>query len=175
MKLRLVTALVVALATGTEAAECPRHETIYRQPGNDWVLKFVPVPRDAAANQISAFEVWSPGDPQLVMAGAIYTPNGFGRPLGVLTLPCGEERDDQAEEANWCEPFWEGPVYALVGEGIDVFPWDADLPQDRQAVPAQVLLPGFASNVWYSMLRQAAWSDDPLGDVFTFARCIDDD
>ncbi len=174
MKLRLAAALVLALAAGVEAAECPLDETIYRQPGNDWVLKFVPVPRDAPVNQVSAFQIMSPGDPALLMEGGIYTPNGFGRPLGVITLPCGDGAAE-ADENTWCEPFWEGPVYALVDGGIDVFPWDPDLPRDRQVTPAQVLLPGFASSVWYSMLRDTAWDDDPFGDVFTFRRCLGDE
>ena len=38
------------------AADCPLHETLYRQPGNEWELKLFPVPRDGAANQNT--QIW---------------------------------------------------------------------------------------------------------------------
>lgn len=167
--MRLLMAVTMTLALGGQAmaANCPLHETLYRQPGNEWVLKFFPVPRDGAANQISAFEIYSPGDPATVLEGAIHIPNGFGQPLGSITLDCEAETE--------CTPFWEGTVYALVDGGIAEFPWDPDLPRDAQVAPEQVLLPQFASNVWYSLLRESYFADAGILDTFTFLRCADDD
>lgn len=166
MRLVMAAATTLALAGPAVAANCPLHETLYRQPGNEWVLKFFPVPRDGAANQISAFEIHSPGDPATVLAGTIHIPNGFGQPHGSITLECGADTE--------CPPFWEGTVYALIDGGIAEFPWDPDVPRDAQVAPEQLLLPQFASKVWYSLLRESYFADEGILDTFTFFRCADD-
>jgi hypothetical protein len=166
MRVVLATAMTLALSAQAVASDCPLHEALYRQPGNDWILKFFPVPADGAANQISAFEIYSPGDPALVLEGAIHIPNGFGQPLGVVTMEC--EADTE------CEPFWEGTVYALIDGGIAEFPWDPDQPRDAMVPPEQVLLPQFASNVWYSLLRETAFAEAGVLDTFSYFRCSDE-
>lgn len=151
------------LATPALAAECPVERATYGQPGTDWQLRFQPIERDAAANKTASFTIPVPGTDKM-FNGGVYQPNGFSSSWGSLTLTC---------EANYSDPdctFWEGLVYANGPDGIVTFP----IEREAQA-PDQVLLPGLASNIWYSMLRNETFlaSDkDPI-DVFTFAHCAE--
>jgi hypothetical protein len=165
MRSMMAAALILGMMGQAEATECPITQGLYGQEGSDWSLRFMPVPEDGAANQIAAFTITMPGAPETVFDGGIYIPNGFGRAYGVVMLDA--ERDSNSP------PFWEGPVYALVYGSIEEFPWDPDQPRDSSVPPDQILLPQFASNVWYSRLREAAFDDDKnLLDTFSLVGCV---
>lgn len=141
------------------ALECPLSHAIYGQAGNDTVMRFHPLPEDAAANQILAFKLLL-GGTEAMFDGGVYIPNGFGSALGSIGLDCADDFDADCR-------FWEGTVYALVNDGIAELPHEAD-----QMAPAEVLLPQFAQNVWYSAFRNAAFGVDlELRDVFTLKAC----
>jgi hypothetical protein len=164
MRSMMVMGLLLALAGPAAAIECPVSHALYQQADNGWSLRFMPVPRDGAANQIAAFEIVMPGAPQTVFDGGIYIPNGFGQPHGDVRLD---------PEENSEEPFWEGVVYALVDGGIAEFPWDPDKPGEEAMSPQQILLPQFGASIWYSALRQSAFEDDKVVlDTFTLATCV---
>lgn len=165
MMTKLAAILAVGLMGGPALAiECPIQHAIYEQPGGTVSLHFGPLPEDAAANQIAAFDIRIEG----VTArfdGAIHVPNGFGQPHGSVGLNCS------GAEGETCG-FWEGVVYALGPDGIGEYPDDPDVPIDRQMAPRQLLLPQFAVNVWYSMMRQEAFADErDVLDTFTLAAC----
>ena len=68
--------------------------------------------------------------------------------------------------------FWDGVVYALGADGIEEYPHDAEIALETQMAPRQVLLPEFAVNVWYSMMRGDAFADERnVLDTFTLAAC----
>lgn len=165
MRSTMAMALMLAMTGQAAAIECPITQALYGQEGSDWSLRFMPVPEDGAANQITAFTITMPGAPETVFDGGIYIPNGFGRAYGVVML-------DSEQDSN-SPPFWEGPVYALVYGSIEEFPWDPDQPGDSTVSPDQVLLPQFASNVWYSRLREAAFNhDNNVLDTFSLVTCV---
>ncbi|MGV3490281.1 MAG: hypothetical protein ACO1OG_03080 [Devosia sp.] len=157
--------LLAGLSTGPGLAlECQQAHAVYEQPGRQVMLHFSPVPRDGAANQIANFSIRIEGVDS-TFEGGVYIPNGFGQPLGDIGQDCGEEWTEECR-------FWEGKVYALADGGIVDFPHDAELTPEEWMAPQQVLLPGFASNVWYSMERGAAFEGDrDVLDVFTLAAC----
>jgi len=163
--MRGLTAILMAgLAVPAMALECPQAHAVYEQPGGQVMLRFSEVPRDATANQIADFSIDIEGVDS-PFAGGIFIPNGFGQPYGSVGHDCAGD----IEEA--CR-FWEGVVYALGSSGIEEFPWDPDLPLEDHMAPQQVLLPGFASNVWYSMERQQAFEGDRMVlDVFALVAC----
>jgi len=164
MRSTMVVALLLAMAGPAAAIECPITHALYGQAGSDWSLRFMPVPEDGAANQIAAFTLTMPGAPETVFDGGIYIPNGFGQPHGDIRLD---------PEENSGAPFWEGVVYALVDGSIAEFPWDPNQPRDATMAPQQLLLPQFASGVWYSMLRQSAFADDKtVLDTFVLRACV---
>ena len=141
------------------ALECPLSHAIYGQPGNAWVMRFHPLPVDAAANQIFALKLLMP-DSEVMFDGGVWLPNGFGSALGSLGLDCADDFDTDCR-------FWEGTVYALVDGGMSELPHEME-----QMAPAQLLLPQFAQSVWYSNLRDAAFGDDrELVDVFNLKAC----
>jgi len=166
MKIMLA-AMALMLATPSLAADCPLTEAVYGQPGNDWTMRFTPVPRDGAANQIAAFSIAMPGAPETRFDGGIYIPNGFGQAFGVVSLAAETGNEAEDEPASEAGPFWEGVVYALVDGGI------AELPHEPgQPAPQQVLLPQFASSIWYSMLRETAFADESgVLDTFVLQAC----
>jgi len=161
---RLAAILTVGLvATPALAIECPLTHAIYEQPGRQVTMHFADVPRDGAANQIAYFTIAIEGVDSK-FDGGVYLPNGFGQPLGDVGQDCTEESTD-------CS-FWSDKVFALVDGGIADFPYDADIEPGTAMAPQQVLLPGFASNVWYSMLRGEAFEGErQVLDVFTLAAC----
>ena len=164
--MKLVGAIAaVALVSGPALGiECQQAHAVYDQPGRQVMLHFSEVPRDGAANQIANFSIRIEGVDSK-FEGGIYVPNGFGQPRGVVGQDCG------AEWSAECR-FWDGPVYALGAEGIMEFAWDPNIASEEQMAPQQVLLPGFGSNVWYSMERQAAFEGErTVLDVFTLAAC----
>lgn len=164
MRLMGAAALVLAMTGQAGAIDCPLPQAIYEQPGGQVVLRFAEVPRDGAANQIADFAIEMAGV-SAKLDGAIYIPNGFGQPYGMVGLDC---TGAEGEECG----FWEGIVYALGGDGIEEFPWDPNLAPGQQLAPRQVLLPAFASNVWYSMLRQSAFEGErDVLDTFTLTTC----
>ncbi|MBK8084378.1 MAG: hypothetical protein IPK28_11550 [Devosia sp.] len=141
------------------ALECPLAHAIYGQPEGPWEMRFQPLPQTAAANQILAFSVSVPEDAAR-LEGGVYIPNGFGSALGSIGLDCADDFDTDCR-------FWEGTVYALVGDGIAELPHEPD-----QMAPRQILLPQFAVGVWYSTLREAGFTETgTLLDVFTLAAC----
>lgn len=165
MRLTMTAALVVAMAAPAVAIECPITHALYGQEGSEWTMRFAPVSHDSPTNQIAAFRISMPGAPETVFDGGIYIPNGFGQPLGVVN-EAGKDDPD-------AEPFWEGVVYALVDGSIAEYPWDPDAPRDSLMAPQQVLLPQFASHVWYSMLRQPAFADNrTVPDTFVLRTCV---
>ena len=164
MRAMMAATLVLATMGQAAAIECPMTHALYGQQGSDWSMRFTPVPQDAAANQIAAFTITMPGAPETVFDGGIYIPNGFGQPHGDVRL-------DPAENSG--AAFWEGVVYALVDESIAEFRWDPDLPRDAIISPQQILLPQFASAVWYSTLRETAFADDrTVLDTFVLKTCV---
>jgi hypothetical protein len=163
MRILAAVAFLVATMGPAAAIECPITHARYEQEGSGWSLRFMPVPEDGAANQIAAFTITMPGAPETVFDGGIYIPNGFGQPHGDIRLDPGE---------NSGEPFGEGVVYALLDGGIAEYPWDPEAAREATLAPQQILLPQFASNVWYSMLRESAFADDKtVLDIFTLATC----
>jgi hypothetical protein len=165
MKRILITIVAgLGLAVPAAATDCPLPQAVYEQPGGQVTLRFAEVPRDGAANQIAAFAIEMDGV-AATLDGAIYIPNGFGQPYGMVGLDCTGAEDEECG-------FWEGIVYALGDDGIGEFPWDPDLARGQQLAPRQVLLPAFASDVWYSMLRQSAFEGErDVLDTFTLATC----
>jgi hypothetical protein len=162
---RLVAIISMAVTAGPALAiECPIPHAIYEQPGGDVRLSFTALPEDAAANQIAAFSIGIKGV-AAKLEGGIYLPNGFGQPNGTLGLDCTGAEGEQCE-------FWDGVVYALGAVGIEEYPHNAELPLAAQMAPRQVLLPQFAVNVWYSMLRGEAFAGErDVLDTFTLAAC----
>lgn len=157
MRSMMAAALVLAMAGQAAAIECPLTHARYEQGGTGWVLRFMPVPHDAAVNQIAAFEITLPGAPATVLGGAVYIANGYGQAWGIVTQAAGNET----------EPFWEGVVYSLGATGIEELPHEAG-----QMAPQQILLPQFSSTVWYSMLREAAFPEaGGVLDTFSLAAC----
>lgn len=155
------------------AIECPLTHAIYEQSGGDWQLRFQPVPRDSAANQVASFSIAIAGD-DIPFEGGVYIPNGFGQPLGDVLRDCPVPAEDEwlsNEEIEACR-FWQGKVYALVDGTIVDFPYDADIAREDARAPDEVLLPGFASNVWYSMLREVAFKEHAESvDTFRLTAC----
>jgi hypothetical protein len=162
---RLGAILAAGLLSGPALAiECPITHAIYEQPGRHVTLGFRALPGDAAPNQIAAFEIKIEGV-DARFEGDIYLPNGFGQPNGVVGLNC---TGAEGEECG----FWEGVVYSLGPDGISEYPHDAEIELDHQMAPQQVLLPQFAVNVWYSMMRQEAFSGERnVLDTFTLVAC----
>ncbi len=162
---RLFAGLAAVLCAGPALAiECPIPHAIYEQPGGEVSLRFSALPRDAAANQIAAFDIAIKGV-EARLQGAIHIPNGFGQPGGSVGLDCTGVDGEQCR-------FWEGVVYALGPGGIEEYPHDAEIALEAQMAPHQVLLPQFAVNVWYSLLRQEAFADERnVLDTFTLAAC----
>ena len=164
--MRLVgTIAAVALVSGPALGiECPVSHAIYEQPGRQVAMHFSQVPRDGAPNQIAAFDIHIEGV-SAKLHGDVYIPNGFGQPHGFVGEDCTGAEGEQCE-------FWDGIVYALGADGIEELPWSFDTPAIQQMAPRQVLLPGFASNVWYSMLRGDAFEGArTVLDTFTLAAC----
>lgn len=162
---RLAAILAAGLISGPALAiDCPVSHAIYEQPGGAVSLHFSAVPQDAASNQIASFDIRIDGV-TATFDGGIHIPNGFGQPHGAVGLNCtGAEGED-------CR-FWEGVVYALGTDGIGEFPYDPDLSLDQQMAPQQMLLPQFAVDVWYSMMRQEAFPGERnVLDTFTLAAC----
>ncbi|OEO28309.1 hypothetical protein VW23_005345 [Devosia insulae DS-56] len=162
---RLVAIMSMAVIAGPALAiECPIPHAIYEQPGGDVRLSFTALPEDAAANQIAAFSI-AIKDVSAKFDGAIYLPNGFGQPNGLVGHDCTGAEGEQCE-------FWDGVVYALGADGIEEYPHDAEIALAAQMAPRQVLLPQFAVNVWYSSMRQDAFADErDVLDTFTLAAC----
>jgi len=162
---RLAAILSICLFGGPALAiECPITHAIYEQPGGDVSLRFTVLPEDAAANQIAAFSIAIRGLASK-FEGGIYLPNGFGQPNGAVGLDCTGADGEQCG-------FWDGVVYVLGATGIEEYPHDAEIALDAQMAPRQVLLPQFAVNVWYSMLRNEAFAGErDVLDTFTLAAC----
>ncbi len=161
------------------AIECPITHAIYGQSTSAAQIRFHEIPRGSASNQIAAFRM-EIGGTEARFDGAIHIPNGFGQPNGTLGRDCPKPDAEGTEAAvpdegeispNYCD-FWSGVVYALGAEGIVEYPWDPDLYDSDQMAPQQLLLPEFAVNVWYSMLRGPAFDGDKMVlDVFQLTAC----
>jgi hypothetical protein len=153
-----------ALAQGALAIECPLSHAIFGQSTSATRIIFFQPDRDWAANQIAGFRLEIAGTSY---DGTVHMPNGFSQPKGRLTKDCASDDTD----TDACT-FWDGIVYALVDGRIAELPhFVEDVPADEMA-PQQLLLPGFAANVWYSMLREAAFpGDDMVTDTFDLVAC----
>jgi hypothetical protein len=153
-----------ALAQGALAIECPLSHAIFGQSTSATRIIFFQPDRDWAANQIAGFRLEIAGTSY---DGTVHMPNGFSQPKGRLTKDCAPDDTD----TDACS-FWDGIVYALVDGRIAELPhFVEDVPADEMA-PQQLLLPGFAANVWYSMLREAAFpGDDMVTDTFDLVAC----
>ena len=160
----LALAAALALATPALAIECPLSHAIYEQPTSAARLSFLKPDRDWAANQIAGFRLDIAGTSY---DGTVHMPNGFSQPKGRLTKDCAPDDTD----TDACT-FWDGIVYALVAGRIAELPhFVEDVPVDGMA-PQQLLLPGFAANVWYSMLREDAFpGEDMVTDTFDLVAC----
>lgn len=160
----LALAATLALSTPALAIECPLSHAIYGQPTSAARIIFFQPDRDWAANQIAGFRLEIAGTSY---DGTVHMPNGFSQPKGRLTKDCAEDDTD----TDACT-FWDGIVYALVDGRIAELPhFVEDVPTDDMA-PQQILLPGFAANVWYSMLRQEAFvGEDMVTDTFDLLAC----
>ena len=163
--LKPLTALAVTLALSTPAVaiECPLSHAIYGQSTSAARAIFFQPDRDWAANQIAGFRLEIAGTSY---DGTVHMPNGFSQPRGRLSRDCEEGGDLEA-----CT-LWDGIVYALVDGRIAELPhFVEDVPADDMA-PQQILLPGFAANVWYSMLREDAFpGEDMVTDTFDLVAC----
>lgn len=160
----LAIVLMAGLAMPAAALECSQENAAYEQPGGQVKLHFSKVARDSAANQIAAFSI-NIENIDSAFTGEIYIPNGFGQPRGYLGLNCADEISETCQ-------LWEGLVYALGKDGIEEFPWDPNSPRNAQAAPQQVLLPGLAADLWYSMERPIAFEGDrTVIDVFSLVAC----
>jgi hypothetical protein len=153
-----------ALAQGALAIECPLSHAIFGQSTSATRIIFFQPDRDWAANQIAGFRLEIAGTSY---DGTVHMPNGFSQPKGRLTKDCAPDDTD----TDACT-FWDGIVYALVDGRIAELPhFVEDVLADEMA-PQQLLLPGFAANVWYSMLREAAFpGDDMVTDTFDLVAC----
>jgi hypothetical protein len=153
-----------SLATPAGAIECPLSHAIYGQSTSATRIIFFQPDRDWAANQIAGFRLEIAGTSY---DGTVHMPNGFSQPKGRLTKDCAEGDTD----TDACT-FWDGIVYALVDGRIAELPhFVEDVPTDEMA-PPQLLLPGFAANVWYSMLREEAFpGEDMVTDTFDLVAC----
>ena len=160
----LAAALVASITPAAKAIECPLSHAIYGQTTSAARLSFMEPDRDWAANQIAGFRLEIAGTSY---DGTVHMPNGFSQPKGRLTKDCAEDDTD----TDACT-FWDGIVYALVDGRIAELPhFVEDVPADDMA-PQQLLLPGFAANVWYSMLREAAFpGEDMVTDTFDLVAC----
>ena len=177
MKSTLAATLVLLSLSAAQASECPLEGAVFESAANGWQLRFSPVPREAGANQLAAFELVTPGiDGKL--AGGILVPNGFGQPMADIGLDCPAVTDEDAEpvidpdtgEAASCG-FWNGSVYVLVDAGLEALTYDVESFKVTRA-PAQILLPDFAAAVWYSRFREDAFTDDmSVSDVYTLEDC----
>ena len=173
MRWAMAAGLMLAMAGPAAAIECPVSHALYHQDGGGkWTMQFRPLPEDAPANQVAAFEIVMPGTPRTVLDGGIYIPNGYGQTWGDLRL-------DPADTSG--EPFWDGVVYALVDGKIDEFPSDTGNTGYEPISPQQVLLPKFGSTVWYSGLRDKEFAERDYAiptletftlDAFTLATCV---
>lgn len=151
-------------ATPAIAIECPLTHAIYGQQQSATRAIFFQRSRDWAANQIAGFRVELAGTH---LDGTVHVPNGFGQPAGRLTLYCSGEEADVDE----CT-LWDGLVYGLVDGRIAELPHHVDGGPPNDMAPTQLLLPGFASAVWYSMLREEAFpGEDVVSDTFDLVAC----
>lgn len=170
----LASLLTVLSATSGLAIECPVDHAIYTQKTEGWVLKIRPAGSDGAANEFAALRIEAPNG-IAPWEGGIYQPNGYGQTMASLRQGCqassatGEDADADNPHATEC-PGYDGSLYALVGSGIVTFPVDYE---NRSApAPQQVLLPDFAVGIWYSPIREQAFTEtDGPEDVFTLAAC----
>ena len=163
--LALAAALVASItAPAAMAIECPLSHAIYGQSTSTARVIFFQPDRDWAANQIAGFRLEIAGTSY---DGTVHMPNGFSQPKGRLTKDCAEDDTD----TDACT-LWDGVVYALVDGRIAELPhWVEDVPADDRA-PQQILFPGFAANVWYSMLREEAFpGEDMVTDTFDLIAC----
>lgn len=160
-----IVAMVVALALAgpVQAAECRLAAAEYTQQGSNWTLRFAPVPRTAAANQVAAFTLGLPNSGEM-LEGAVHIPNGYGAAWGTLSLDCPE---DAAEEDYEACVVWNDVIYASGAAGLGELPHS-----DADPAPQQILFPKLASTIWYSLRRDAEWTDEQVpSDVFDFAGC----
>lgn len=168
MKAMTIAALLAAVAGTANAAECEMEKAVYGQPGSNWVLRFTPVPRDAAVNQVAAFTVELPNSGD-TLVGAVHEPNGYGSSAGSIDSPaCSATEAELADDPELCE-LWRATVYALDGDVLGQLAKD-----DSTPAPAQILLPDFAQAVWYSLRREAEWvGEQSPGDAFVFTECAE--
>lgn len=161
----LASLLTVLSATSGLAIECPVDHAIYTQKTEGWVLKISTPGPEGAANQFAALRIEAPNG-ITPYEGGIYQPNGFGSSMASLSQGCPADNP----EAEECRAY-DGSIYALGADGIEMFPIDFD--KRSAPAPQQVLLPDFAAGVWYSPLREQAFTEtDGPEDVFTLAACV---
>lgn len=162
------------LANMAQAAECGLDRAVYENRSSGWQLRFGPVGRDGAANQLAAFTLDAPGVAGSY-SGGIYVPNGFGQPMADIGLDCPvydpeADTDEPADEEESCR-FWTGSVYQLMDGTMGMLAYDTEQFSVVTA-PDQLLLPDFALGVWYSRFRSEAFTDTTeVGDVFSFKGC----
>jgi len=158
--MKLATLLFAAIFSAPAlAAECPLGHARYTQPGSDWQMQFTPLDPHGRTNGVAEYRLGpAEGEPQF--DGSIGVPNGFGQSWSTISRGCKDDYDVECR-------FWEGHIYALVADGIAVFPHDPE-----QVAPRQILVPGFASGLWYSQWRNTVFAGDiQVSDVFTFTHC----
>ncbi len=158
--IRSLAVIAMLAATPATAAECTLANAIYAQAGTAWELRFHPVPHDAAVNQVNAFSLAVPGT-ELVIDGGVYVPNGFTSAWGSMDIGCPDGGDEPG-----CQ-LWEGTIYGLGASGLD------ELEAQDAAPPLQVLIPEFASTLWYSAYPGVELRDVVPKDAFTFRGCAE--
>jgi hypothetical protein len=168
--------LTVLSATSGLAIDCPVDHAIYTQKSAGWVLKITSVGAESGANEFVALRLEAPNG-ITPWEGGIYQPNGFGQTMASLSQGCpagnsGADSTDADADSSTAEDCrgYDGSIYALVDNAIVTFPVDYE---HRSApAPQQVLLPDFAVGVWYSPLREQAFTEtDGPEDMFTLAAC----
>lgn len=159
--LKMTLLAMLALTGAAEAADCTISNARYKNDKAAWWLSFKPVPQFASSNQTVAFIIEMPNS-GATLEGAVHRPNGYGSPLWSIGGPC------QAAATDVCT-FVEGDATAIYGNYAGSAGW---LDDTRGAkAPEQVILPGLASSLWYSMYRQDEFDGADGGDVFTLSGC----
>src|SRR4051812_12277656 len=125
IRLSVVMMVAGSMVLPAVADECRMDKARYSQPDTSWTLTLFKPAKPEAPNHVSSFTIaMGKGNPKLT--GAIFMPNGFSQPYGILHPTCldGEQTED-------CK-LWEGTIYATGPKGIATLPELLDAPAPQQ-------------------------------------------